>query len=44
MLATLIVEVLNVWPILLRPDIALGKLLAIAVIFFVLGLCNYATL
>ena len=41
-LATLIVEVLNVWPILLRPDIALGKLLAIAVIFFLLGLCNYA--
>jgi len=44
--ATLIVEVLNVWPILISPGIALGKLLAIVFIFFMLGLLpwvdNYA--
>lgn len=45
-LATLIVEVLNVWPILISPSIALGKLMAIVLIFFMLGLLpwvdNYA--
>lgn len=44
--ATLIVEVLNVWPILIAPSVALGKLLAIVLIFFLLGLLpwvdNYA--
>jgi len=44
--ATLIVEVLNVWPILISPSVALGKLLAIVLIFFMLGLLpwvdNYA--
>lgn len=45
-LATLIVEVLNVWPILVSPGVALGKLLAIVTILFALGLLpwvdNYA--
>ena len=45
-LACLIVEVINVWPILLQPNVAIGKLLAILFIFFCLGLLpwvdNYA--
>ena len=45
-LACLIVEVINVWPLLVAPGIALGKLMAILFIFFFLGLMpwvdNYA--
>ena len=45
-LACLIVEVINVWPILLQPKVALTKLLTILAIFFFLGLLpwvdNYA--
>ena len=45
-LACLIVEVINVWPILLQPRLALTKLLTILAIFFFLGLLpwvdNYA--
>ena len=45
-LACLIVEVINVWPLLVAPGIALGKLMAILAIFFFLGLMpwvdNYA--
>ena len=37
LLATLIVEVLNVWPILISPWVALGKLLAIVGVLFLLG-------
>jgi len=46
LLAMLIVEVLNVWPILTSPWIALGKLLAIVFVLFLLGtmpwIDNYA--
>ena len=46
LLATLIVEVLNVWPILSQPWVALGKLFAIVAVLFVLGtmpwIDNYA--
>ena len=45
-LACLIVEVINVWPILRDPKVALGKLLAILLIFLLLGFMpwvdNYA--
>ena len=45
-LACLIVEVINVWPLLIAPAVALGKLMAILAIFFFLGLMpwvdNYA--
>ena len=37
LLATLIVEVLNVWPILISPWVALGKLLSIVGVLFLLG-------
>ena len=37
LLATLIVEVINVWPILHSPRVALGKLLAIVLVLFLLG-------
>jgi len=40
------VEVINVWPLLIAPGVALGKLMAILAIFFCLGLMpwvdNYA--
>jgi membrane associated rhomboid family serine protease len=46
LLATLIVEVLNVWPVLRSPWVALGKLLAVVGVLFVLGtmpwIDNYA--
>lgn len=48
LLACLMVEVLNVWPMLRHPDRALLKLISIAMILFVIGVLpwvdNYAHL